>query len=117
MQEMEWMGWNGALIKHAYVLFPDGTDQSNLGPEPPGYKSKHSRYVPGERRDGINNMTANDGSIKPCECATDDDITDCVKRYFTCGDHFQNCGDQVRDAFTSCCLKDPTPFRLWYYNP
>jgi uncharacterized protein RhaS with RHS repeats len=111
MKEQNWMG-GLALIWHAFVKFPDGSTDSNIGPEN-DYSSTHTHYFPGETSDD-KDLTLGGDANKPCKCATFKEITDCVKKYFTCGLHSQNCGNQVKSAFTSCCLKDPTPWWLWY---
>ena len=111
MKEQNWMG-GLALIWHAFVKFPDGSTDSNIGPEN-DYSSTHTHYFPGETSDD-KDLTLGGDANKPCKCATFKEITDCVKKYFTCGLNSQNCGNQVKSAFTSCCLKDPTPWWLWY---
>jgi len=110
----DWLGVF-APFWHAFVRLPDGRTTSNRGGEG-GYSSDHTRYV-----DGVK-VTDSDKSLRdgtPCECATDEQISECVWDYpwASCSAGFpfsNNCGSNVRDAFTSCCLEDPTPWWLFY---
>ena len=112
MREMDWMG-NLTLIWHAFVEYSDGTTDSNIGPED-GYESKYTRYVDGKRTYAKDLYLGGDQS-KPCKCGiTNEEVTECVKKHFSCGVDKSNCGTQVKSAFTECCLKDPTPWNLFY---
>ena len=111
-----WLG-RFALTWHAFVKFSDGTTNSNVGSEGT-YTSLSTRYVSATRTKNKNKTLGSTGKL--CKCVTDKEIEDNIKKYFRASHDASgfpftnNCGSEVRDAFTSSCLEDPTPWWLYY---
>ena len=109
MVDYDGMGWF-APFWHSYIKDDNGDTYSVTGPESdPPYAPDYHVCVELERSDDSSCSSTTIESIKNCVLNAAEHIGDEGYDFVS-----NNCGDQVKDAFTTCCAKDPTPGWLFY---
>jgi RHS repeat-associated protein len=97
----------GGLLWHAYVQLSNGNTVSDEG-DNSDQPTFGTQCYPAQKDPSCNNPNSN------CKQSPDDCVKNAIDQDTGNWSTTHNCGAVVRDAFKKCCLKDPTPWYLYY---